>query len=351
MNPILRNKRSLILYSVIWVIIGVTHFTFLHFEVDIPTNVAVTDSITHSLSFYLIGIIIWYIVKYNTLKSQSLIGLTLTHIISASILVTTWVLINKNIILFFYTDESIIFQYDESYLFRFIIGIFQYLALILVYYTINYNDKIKERIKSESRLNELLKESELNSLKTQINPHFLFNSLNSISSLTITEPKKAHEMIIKLSDFLRYSLRNSKKQLTTVKEEIDNCMLYISIEKIRFGDKLNFICNISEDSYLYQIPSLIIQPLLENSIKHGVSKSTELTDVILNITQNKEHLLISIENQYDTTWSVKAKGTATGLKNINQRLFHIYNTPDLIKLSNKNGIFKVAIVIPKERSK
>ncbi len=347
MNPVTRNKGSFIIYLFVWVILSIAQTSFLYFKHNLPLNFAIVDSIIHNFIFAFIGITIWYLVRYNSFKSNNPLKTISTHIVAGTILVSVWKSLSSFIIHIFYDSDSaeMLFLY-ESNIFRIIIGSFIFGLLILVYYIIDYNDSIKEKIKRESQLNELLKESELNNLKTQINPHFLFNSLNSIGSLTMIAPEKAHDMIIKLSDFLRYSLKNSKQQTTTIEEELNICNLYISIEKIRFGDKLNYISNVDKGLNNFNIPSMMLQPLLENSIKHGVSKSTDITDVVLSIERLDDHILFILSNNYDTEWDRENKGTSTGLKNISQRLHHIYNKKNLMQASKKDGLFVVEIKIP-----
>ena len=164
---------------------------------------------------------------------------------------------------------------NQSLPYRIITDVLFYIVLVLVYSLIVYSETFREKISNESNLRTLVREAELNALKAQINPHFLFNSLNSISLLTMRDPARAREMIIKLSEFLRYSLRFREDETTTVKEELENMKRYLDIEKIRFGDKLVYE-NFCDDAFLNaSIPNMILQPLLENAVKHGVYESTD----------------------------------------------------------------------------
>ena len=163
-----------------------------------------------------------------------------------------------------------------------------------------YYEDLQDKLKIESELQSLVKEAELNALKSQINPHFLFNSLNSISSLTITNPDKAQEMVIKLSDFLRYSLSHDKNEKASLQQEFENLQRYLDIEKIRFGKRLNFIEKIPEKCINFEIPNMILQPLIENSIKHGVYNSTEEVFVELSCKELNDYVIIEITNDYDS---------------------------------------------------
>lgn len=141
----------------------------------------------------------------------------------------------------------------------------------------------------------MAKEAELKALQTQINPHFLFNALHTISSFVRIEPDRAREIIINLSTYLRYNLENFSR-LLSLKDELSQVEAYINIEKARFGDKIKVIYNIPEKYMNIQLPSLIIQPLVENSIKHGILKRREGGTIAISVSENKAEYIISIED-------------------------------------------------------
>lgn len=141
----------------------------------------------------------------------------------------------------------------------------------------------------------MAKEAELKALQTQINPHFLFNALHTISSFVRIEPNKAREIIINLSTYLRYNLENFSK-LLPLHEELQQVEAYINIEKARFGNKIKTIYNIPESSLTLQLPSLIIQPLVENSIKHGILKRREGGTVTISVIEKDKSYNIIIED-------------------------------------------------------
>ena len=184
-------------------------------------------------------------------------------------------------------------------------------------------------------------------LKYQINPHFIFNSLNSISSLTITNPEKAQEMTINLSDFLRKILAANDVKKVSIEEELKNIELYLKIEKVRFENRLEFVIDISDSCKRVLIPNMILQPLIENSIKHGVYESLETINVNLKCERIDNYLNINISNNFDSTTSNK-KGEGIGLQNINSRLKLIYKKSNLISIQKKDNIFTVKLLIPIE---
>ena len=184
-------------------------------------------------------------------------------------------------------------------------------------------------ISKVENLISLLKYSELKALQSQINPHFLFNVLNTMTSLIRTNPEKAREVTIDLSNYLRYNLDNNVKSVELIKE-LNQVDTYIKIEKVRFGDKLNILYDVDESLYNFQIPSLIIQPLVENSIKHGILKKRDSGCVKIIIKKIDKDIEITIEDDgVGIEQSIidnldKQIKENIGLKNVHQRLKLLY---------------------------
>ena len=184
-------------------------------------------------------------------------------------------------------------------------------------------------ISKVENLISLLKYSELKALQSQINPHFLFNVLNTMTSLIRTNPEKAREVTIDLSKYLRYNLDNNLKSVELIKE-LNQIDTYIKIEKARFGDKLNIIYDVDESLYNFQIPSLIIQPLVENSIKHGILKKRDKGFVKIIVKKIDKDIEVAIEDdgvgieQAVIDNLDKKIEENIGLKNVHQRLKLLY---------------------------
>ena len=184
-------------------------------------------------------------------------------------------------------------------------------------------------ISKVENLISLLKYSELKALQSQINPHFLFNVLNTMTSLIRTNPEKAREVTIDLSNYLRYNLDNNLKSVELIKE-LNQIDTYIKIEKARFGNKLNIIYDVDESLYNFQIPSLIIQPLVENSIKHGILKKRDNGFVKIIVKRIDKDIEVAIEDdgvgieQAVIDNLDKKIEENIGLKNVHQRLKLLY---------------------------
>jgi len=347
LNPISKNRTYLLSFLAVWIVIFAIHTLIIFYFYNLTVKVSVVDSAIFNLLFAVIGFNLWYVIRFNLRETGTAIDLILNHLLVAVIIIAIWISLSYFTLIYIYSDDQSYIQFlNESLPWRAVTGIFFYLVFILFYYMILYYEDLQDKLKIEGELQTLVKEAELNALKSQINPHFLFNSLNSISSLTITNPEKAQNMVIKLSDFLRYSLSHDKNEKTTLKQEFENLSRYLDIEKVRFGARLNFVTNIPEKCATFEIPNMILQPLIENSIKHGVYNSTEevLVELICRVEEN--YIVIEILNDYDPD-AIKKVGQGIGLSNIRKRLQLIYQRQDLLETIADKMVFRAILKIPK----
>ena len=344
-HPLTNNYRLLIFYAIFWVVIGLTYLILQVFWYNVPLIYSILDTSTTYLLFPLLGSSIWYSIKYNTLEDASIGSLLLFHFIAASILCGIWVAISYAIFRPFFNQGNDFLR--NSLPSKIFAGYIMYAIYLVFFYAINYYQSLKEKIKKESEYKALLRESELQALKSQINPHFLFNSLNSISSLTVSDPEKAQEMVINLSTFMRYSLMHNEKEMVSFSRELENIKLYLSIEKIRFGKKLNAEFEIDLHCMEAEIPNMILQPLFENAIKYGVYETTEQVTIKTICECDGNILKITIVNDYDAS-TIKRRGEGIGLRNIRKRMEIIYNQPDLMKISDHKTSFEVQLTVPQK---
>ena len=203
---------------------------------------------------------------------------------------------------------------------------------------------LDQKLQLQNDASTLLRDAELFKLRQQLQPHFLYNSLNSISSLIIVQPEKAREMISLLSDFLRNSVKREAVDKMTLKEELDYLKNYLDIETIRFGERLNisYEGNMNEDALL---PPLLLQPLLENAINSGLYGTLGHVEIIISIGLQDAMLHITISNPYDRD-SKTDKGTGFGLESIRRRLYLLYGRTDLLETNDNNDHFITHLKIP-----
>jgi len=346
-HPLTNNYRLLLFYSLFWGIIAAINIVLQVLWYNVPITYSLLDSGTNYVLYPLLGSSIWYSIRYNSLEEVSVGRLILFHFIAASILCGIWVYISYAIYQpFIYDDNKFLKDGLPPKIFA---GYLMYIIYLVFFYAVNYYQSLKEKIKKEVEYKALIREAELQALKSQINPHFLFNSLNSISSLTVSNPEKAQEMVINLSAFMRYSLMHNEKEMVSFSRELDNIKLYLSIEKVRFGKKLNAEFEIDSHCMEAEIPNMILQPLFENAIKYGVYETTEQVTIKTVCECDGNTLKISIVNDYDAS-TIKRRGEGIGLRNIRKRMEIIYNQPDLIKITDHKTSFEVQLIIPQKQA-
>lgn len=208
---------------------------------------------------------------------------------------------------------------------------------------------VREQREIEERkisMEKLAREAELSSLRQQLQPHFLFNSLNSISALVGTKPEKARHMIQQLSDFLRGTIRKDDQQLVSLEEEIKHLNLYLEIEKVRFGHRLKTEINVSDDAKKMQLPLLLLQPLVENAIKFGLYDTIGEITISLRAQTIEASLHVSIENPFDPETSQVRPGTGFGLTSVQRRLYLLYGRNDLLSTNHHESTFTTQLKIP-----
>ncbi len=221
--------------------------------------------------------------------------------------------------------------------------IFVWVACYLVIkLLLKFNSDRIERLE----LNTTLKQAQLNTLKGQINPHFMFNSLNNIRGLMLEDVEKSRDMLTKLSEMLRYSLTKNDVNAIALEEEIEMVENYIDLSKIQFEDRLRFVKNIDPKSLSVPIPPMIIQLLVENAAKHGISNLKEGGTISLETKHREDQLLIEVRNTGKLR--IDKNSTQLGLKNIRQRLRLLYATRANFSLEEENGEVIASIEIPLE---
>ena len=216
------------------------------------------------------------------------------------------------------------------------------MALISVlWYTLQDRQETERR---RTEADRLAKDAELNTLRQQLQPHFLFNSLNSINALVGTQPQKARTMILQLSDFLRGTLRKEQKEWITLEEELQHLQLYLDIEKVRFGHRLS--TNISNEAVNAKLPIMLLQPIVENAIKFGLYDTTEAIEVVIHTKMENGYLFIQITNPFDAETSSPKKGTGFGLSSVQRRLYLLFARNDLLQTNANKNLFITTIKIP-----
>ena len=189
------------------------------------------------------------------------------------------------------------------------------------------------------------RESELRALRAQLNPHFLFNSLNSINALVGSDPEGARRMCEGLGDFMRQTLVLGARDEVTLAEEFELVDRYLAIEQVRFGARLRFARELEPEAATCRVPPLLLQPLVENAVKHGVAGRLEGGVIELRARRRGELLVISVENPVDED-ATSARGAGVGLENVRRRLAGIGARDARLEAARGDGMFRVTLSLP-----
>lgn len=225
-----------------------------------------------------------------------------------------------------------------------------------LYFIIKYYQLFQLEKEKSLRSEALAHEAQLLMLRYQLNPHFLFNTLNAISTLVLQQSTdRANEMVTKLSQFLRYSLDHAPLERVSLAHEIGTLRLYLDIEKVRFAERLKIMIDLPEDTEPALVPSMLLQPLVENSIKHAISKSLEGGSIRISARKQENELVLTVEDDgpgfelEDGQGAELRKTGGVGVQNIRNRLDEIYSSKHAIEFSNlPTGGACVRISIPFE---
>ncbi len=232
------------------------------------------------------------------------------------------------------------------------VAVTQYFFLIAwasLFLALGYAREVREAERKASRYAQAAQDSELRSLRYQVNPHFLFNTLNSLSSLVITgKPKEAEAMIQNLSKFYRTSLNSDPLEDVTLAEEVDLQRLYLDIEAVRYPERLRTVIDIAPELMNQHVPALILQPLVENAIRYGVSRSARPVTIGIKATRSAAGMMtIAVTDDGETMDGSKDGGSGIGLANVRDRLEARYRSEATLQTyASPKGGFIATLTLP-----
>jgi two-component system, LytTR family, sensor histidine kinase AlgZ len=349
MHPVIIHKKILLAYLLVWVIIGILFASL----VAAPGAAAWIYTVLYTTPLFLmygsICLSAWYLCKFFPLKKTGIVKLIVVFGLAALVNSSLWLLIGSEWAvmldrLFSPTGEKSFAVIESGVLL--IVGFTLYLLSGAVHYLIILYEEGRATQRKLLELNMLAREAELKALRSQINPHFLFNSLNSISALTSSDPKAARRMTELLAEFFRKSLDAGKEEFVTLREELELITHYLDIERIRFGHRLMVDIQIEDECAGQTVPPLILQPIVENAVKHGIAHIIEGGTIRIRAHCGKKSLTVSVENPCDPQ-RPKGKGNQLGLENIRNRLATIYPSKSDVVVRESNSTFRVDLIIEK----
>ncbi len=350
MFPYLRSPKNFLLVTVIWspvvvcMTVLVSSLTGLSFS---AAALLAAPSMLVELFFCLSS---WYLCKTMLPEQKNLVNIILRQSIAALTMTGVWLLLimaYSEGLDFFLNTRVWRMRFDQVFLLFASAGIFLYFLAALIHYLILSLEKSREAEQQALENRLLASSTELSSLKATIHPHFLFNSLTALSTLTKTSPELAHKVCMQLADFLRYSLVYARKEWASVKDELEHIKSYLGVEKIRLGERLKLDFNINEQAMAEQLPPFSLLPLVENAIKHGFQQTIEPGTLTLQIEKYPNSLLILVKNPWDKTARTQAS-PGFGLKALKQRLTNAYGDNTKLIITQGENDFIVKLQIPLE---
>lgn len=342
MHPILQNWKASLLYMAAWVPLGAV----LGLLVSVTGNLtaletaAIISPVTIVLA--LMCLAPWYACKALPLKSAGTFRLFGQHVLAAMVVSAAVLMVSKLVAaaLSDVRPDLDVKMRAANPVLAVMVALIYLLSIALHYVVIEAQT---------SRRSELLaREAQLRALKAQVNPHFLFNSLNSISALTAADPMRAREMCIQLADFLRTSLRLGERASIPFRDEIELTQMYLGVEQVRFGKKLQVALDVAPACGDCEVPALLIQPLVENAVKHGIALLDRGGEIQMHGRMGKDGLRFSIENPYDP--AAPATRSGIGLANVRQRLEARYGTAARLEVEASEDVYRVTVILPMRSS-
>lgn len=319
------------------------HAALLLFWFHLSDSIAWTDSAVHTILLGLSAPAVSFGLAYYRPANGKFI-----FVLGYTLAVALIWLVFSNCIM------SHLFEDDRNYLdwlymalpVRFIIGWLVIVCLALR--TLSLYDLAEERdaLARKESTERLAREAELYKLRQQLQPHFLFNSLNSINALIMLRPKEAREMVLKLSDFLRGTLKREDQHWIALPDELQYLQWYLDIEKVRFGHRLSTSVTAAEGTAHLKIPPMLLQPVVENAIKYGLYDTIEAITISISAWMQDDLLYIQVQNPFDSSLQQPQTGTGFGLTSIRRRLYLLFARHDLLETTAKDNVYTTLIKVP-----
>ncbi len=301
MHPLIARPARLLLYLLAWSPLALLLAYLLVMMGGLGWLEAAALSLPLALFYALICLAPWYMCLVLPLGSSDTFKIAGKHLAAAIVAGLIWIVLAKGLGLalghYFFPRLNERFSPQLPLLFG--IGVLLYLLSVALHYVLFSMESSKEAETREQEALTLARESELKALKAQINPHFLFNSLNSISALATVDGQRARDMCIKLSDFLRTTLKLGEKQRITLADELALAKAYLEVEQVRFGARLRVEIDADADCGHCVVPSLLLQPLVENAVKHGIAGLVDGGTIRLEAHCIQGLLQLKISNEFD----------------------------------------------------
>lgn len=341
MHPVLGDRKRLALYLLAWVLLAIL-LAVLAVE---PGSASVRRSIElmvpPTLVFAFICLAARYPVRAMPLRATFAARAITTHVLAAIVISAAWLLLLQAWSSLLGLSDAI----DDRVAVLLMTGALLYLLSVAGQYLFIAVEDRHELEKRAMEVEVLAREAELKALRAQLDPHFLFNSLNSVSALCGSNPASARTLTTLLAEYLRKSLRFGAAQSITLSEELELASSYLAIERIRFGPRLEFEQVVDESVRAYRVPPLLLQPVVENAITHGVGHLLEGGVIHIAAAKDGERVRITVENRCDPD-RPSSRGEGIGLANTRRRVATYYGPAARVEVVEEAERFRVALSLP-----
>lgn len=347
MHPLIARHGRLSLCLLAWTPLALLLAYLLIMMGGLGWLEAATLSLPLALFYALICLAPWYMCLALPLGSANTLTTVGKHLAAAIAAGLIWIVLAKGLGLALgrYVFPRLNERLSPQLPLLFGIGVLLYLLSVALHYVLLSMESSKEAETREQEALTLARESELKALKAQINPHFLFNSLNSISALATVDGQRARDMCIKLSDFLRTTLKLGEKERITLADELALARAYLEVEQVRFGARLCVEIDANAGCNHCVVPSLLLQPLVENAVKHGIAGLVDGGTIRLEARCSQGLLQLKIDNQFDPD-SPASSRHGLGLRNVRDRLRALYENRARVDTTATSDRFVVEVELP-----
>ena len=346
MHPLWKDKRALALYLASWVGLGSLLAAASAARGGLAWEEAYGVVLLPTFMLGFVCLSTWYLCLALPVDRTPVIRIFVAFLSAAAVTGVLWVLILwgwSSALEVAGVWPGIAGRVRSQAIEWFVTGNLLFLLATAVHYLLIAAQKAGENERVSLQLRLLARDAELRALRAQIDPHFLFNSLNSISSLTGSDPASARAMVLRLAGFLRSALDNGRRELVTLKEELALARDYLEIERVRFGDRLTVAVTAEEEALRCAVPPLILQPLVENAVKHGIAHAVGGGTISLELTRSGGRLVCRVRNPVEND---RPRGAGVGLANVRQRVERLYGRESMMTVAEEPGQFLVELSLP-----
>jgi len=354
MHPILAHPGRLGAYLAIWVPLGALLAALLAAQGAFGWTAAALVAIPLSVCYGFLCLSAWYVTGGSPVERLGALRVAVTAIVSSFLSSAVWLLLVRGWLTVIATTGLAGAPADMTPAFRsaapifFGFGFLLYLLAMAVSYLAAAFEVSRDAERRGLELQVLAREAELRALRAQIDPHFLFNSLHSISALTTSDPASARRMCVLLADFLRESLALGVENRITLKRELGLAARFLDVERVRYGSRLQHRIDAEPEVGNCLVPPLLLQPLVENAITHGIAHTIEGGTVLVTARRQGGRLTVVVENPCDPD-RPRTGGSGVGVVNVRSRLAALHGTDARLETSEADGTWRVELVLPVEQ--